>query len=72
MLPLRNVRQSDAVKAFCRLGGKERDCGKGSHRVAVMPSGRILSIPKGVIRIGLLHSLLKEASVTPEEFQREL
>ncbi|MBI4236475.1 MAG: type II toxin-antitoxin system HicA family toxin [Chloroflexi bacterium] len=63
---LRNVRQEEAVRAFVRLGGIERR-GKGSHRV-VNINGRNLSIPHGILKVGLLTSLIKMAGVSTEEF----
>ncbi len=67
MHPLRNVRQDEAVRAFCRMGGEERR-GKGSHRV-VNFRGRNLSIPRGVLKIGLLKRLLEIVDVTEQEFR---
>jgi len=68
MVPsLRNVQQEPAVRAFIKAGGQERQ-GKGSHRVIKMPNGRNLSVPSGVIKIGLLKHLVKMAEITEEEF----
>lgn len=71
MASLRNVRQQDAVRAFQRLGGVERP-GKGSHVVVKMPNGRILSVPSGTLKIGLLRALLRAAELTEEEFTSAL
>ena len=70
MPPLRNVRQDDAVKAFCRLGGVER-MGKGSHRVVTL-NGKTLVVPKGILKIGSLKTLIKRAGVSEEEFSEAL
>lgn len=70
MPPLRNIRQDDAVKAFCRLGGVERR-GKGSHRVVTL-NGQPLIVPKGILKIGLLKTLIKQAGVSEEEFSEAL
>ena len=70
MPPLRDVTQRQAVRAFCRLGGLERK-GKGSHRVVNL-NGRNLSIPGGVLKIGLLKRLIELAGVSEEEFQEKL
>ena len=67
---LRNVRQAEAIRAFVRLGGVERQ-GKGSHRVINM-NGRTLSVPSGTLKVGLLNNLIKVAGLTPEQFQDAL
>jgi predicted RNA binding protein YcfA (HicA-like mRNA interferase family) len=64
---LRNVRQEDAIRAFLRAGGQERQ-GKGSHRIVRMPNGRNLAIPSGVLKIGLLKHLIKMADINEEKF----
>lgn len=63
---LRNVRQAEAVRAFVRLGGVERT-GKGSHRVINM-NGRNLSVPSGILKVGLLNNLIRIAGVTQQQF----
>lgn len=63
---LRNIRQEDAVKALVRLGGEERR-GKGSHRVVNL-NGYNLSVPAGILRIGLLKRLIKLSGRTEQEF----
>ena len=63
---LRDVRQEDAVRAFVRLGGAERP-GKGSHRV-VNINGNNLSVPHGILKIGLLTRLISRAGVSRKEF----
>lgn len=50
-----------------RLGGLERE-GKGSHRVVKMPNGRNLSIPSGVVKVGLLKKAIHNGDCTEEEF----
>ena len=67
---LRNVRQEEAVRALVRLGGTERN-GKGSHRVVNM-NGRNLSVPHGILKVGLLNNLIRTAGLTPEQFQDAL
>ncbi len=72
MPPFRNVNQNDAVKAFCRLGGVEiRGRGKGSHKKVEL-NGATLIIPKGILKIGLLKSLIKTAGISEEQFQEAL
>lgn len=67
---LRNVRQIEAVQAFVRLGGIERR-GKGSHRV-VNINQMNLSIPRGVLKEGLLRRLIQLSGFTVEDFLKEL
>ena len=55
------------MAAFVRLGGRERK-GKGSHRVVKMPNGRNLSIPSGIVKVGLLKNTIRNADCTDEEF----
>ena len=68
---LRNVRQEQAVRAFVRAGGRLRT-GKGSHQVVTTPNGRNLSVPSGVLKVGLLKHLIKMADISEEEFLRLL
>ena len=49
------------------MGGQERK-GKGSHRVVKMPNGLNLAIPSGPLKVGLLHSLIRKAESSVEEF----
>ena len=46
--------------------------GKGSHRVVNMPNGRNLAVPSGILKVGLLRSLLKSAEMTEEQFVEAL
>ena len=55
------------MRAFVAAGGVERR-GKGSHRVIKMPNGRVLSLPAGVVKVGLLRSRIKIAGMTEDEF----
>jgi predicted RNA binding protein YcfA (HicA-like mRNA interferase family) len=63
----RDIRQREAINAFLRLGGRERT-GKGSHRVVKMPNGANLSVPSGVLKVGLLKHLVRVAEVSEEAF----
>ena len=63
---LRDITQDQAVRAFCRLGGEERR-GKGSHKVVNFGRWN-LSIPHGILKVGLLRSLIRTAGVTEDEF----
>jgi hypothetical protein len=70
---LRNVRQKEAVHAFCRLGAQEHPGwrGKGSHRVLTI-NGQNLVLPRGTLWVGFLKQLLKRSGVTEDDFIREL
>ena len=67
----RNLRQRAVVNAFVRAGGRERP-GKGSHIVVKMSNGMNLSIPTGVIKIGLLRYFIRTAELTEAEFAEYL
>ena len=67
---MKNVRQDEAVRAFVRLGGEERR-GKGSHRIVKM-NGYTLSVPHGILKVGLLRRLIKLSGKTEREFQENL
>ena len=73
MPSLRNVRQQEAIRAFCRLGGEEkpRSRGRGSHRVVNL-NGQNLVIPDGILKIGLLKNLIKISGVSEEDFLEQL
>jgi predicted RNA binding protein YcfA (HicA-like mRNA interferase family) len=70
MPPLpRNVSQTQAIRALVRAGGVEvARRGKGSHRLVKMPNGQRLTVPDGIIKVGTLGDLIKEAGLTVEEF----
>jgi hypothetical protein len=67
---LKNVRQNEAVRAFIRLGGIERQ-GKGSHKVVNL-NGMNLSIPHGILKEGLLRRLIQLSGFTINQFLNEL
>ena len=69
---LRNVRQQEAVKAFERAGGILRRNTKRGHAVIKMPNGNLVSIPTGIVKIGLLRSEIAKAGLTEEEFREFL
>ena len=54
------------MRALVRIGGEDRR-GKGSHRVVNL-NGYNLSVPAGVLKIGLLKHLIKLSGVTEGEF----
>ena len=68
----RNVRQAEAVKVFVKWGGVERKQSKRGHRIIKMPNGRIVSLPTGILKVGLLLHEVKMAGKTEEEFLAEL
>ena len=67
---MKNVRQAEAVKAFIRMGGEERR-GNGSHRIVKL-NGYVLSIPHGILKVGLLKRLIKLSGKTEQEFMEIL
>ena len=67
MPEFRDITQAEAVKAFVSFGGIERT-GKGSHRVVKMPNGRNLSVPAGIVKVGLLKALVRTANLAEDEF----
>lgn len=72
MPELRNVKGSQAIKAFERAGGIVRK-GKGDHVNLKMPNGQNITIPsRGVVKIGLLKAAIKKAGLTEEEFSKLL
>jgi hypothetical protein len=54
-----------------RAGGELRK-GKGGHQALKMPNGHIVSLPTGVIKIGLLQSEVKKSGMTMEQLQELL
>ncbi len=68
---LRNVKQEEAVRAFVRLGGRER-ASKKNYRMVTMPNGALIAIPTGTLKIGLLHRLIRRAGATAQEFEEVL
>jgi hypothetical protein len=52
-------------------GGVEREC-EGGHRLVKMTNGKNLSIPSGILKVGLLKSLVKSADLTEDEFRSYL
>ncbi len=67
---LRNVRQKEAIRAFVRLGGVERQ-GKGSHKVVNINQVN-LSIPHGILKEGLLRRLIELSGFSVEDFLGEI
>ena len=55
--------------AFVRAGGSlDSGRGKGGHQLVLMPNGGRLIIPTGVLKVGTLAELIKEAGLTVDEF----
>jgi predicted RNA binding protein YcfA (HicA-like mRNA interferase family) len=63
----RNVHQKEAIRAFMRAGGFLRKS-KGGHQAVKMPNGHIVSLPTGVIKVGLLQSEVRKSGLTMERF----
>lgn len=68
----RNVTQDEAIKAFCKAGGVQRRHTKRGHAIIKMPNGKIVSLPTGVLMIGLLKAQIKVAGLSDEEFDELL
>lgn len=64
---LTNVRQREAGRAFIRAGGEDKGSPSG-HWIIKMPNGNRLSLPSGVLKVGLLKAQIKAAGMTEEEF----
>ena len=69
MPELRDIRPTDAVRAFERAGGERRQ-GKGSHINVKMPNGYVVTIPasKSPVKVGILLDMIKKAGLTTDEF----
>jgi predicted RNA binding protein YcfA (HicA-like mRNA interferase family) len=70
---LRNVRSSNAIRAFEKLG-YELVRVRGSHHVLRKPGHGLLSLPvhKGRIKAGIILDALKKAGISPDEFEKYL
>ncbi len=65
----RDIDQQQAIRALVRTGGVYQPRqGKGSHQAVTMPSGQIVVIPYGTIRVGTLTGIIKEAGLTVQQF----
>jgi predicted RNA binding protein YcfA (HicA-like mRNA interferase family) len=65
------VNQDRAVKAFERAGGQLKKTKRG-HAVLKMPNGRLVSLPSGILKKGLLTQQIKVGGLTVDEFVRHL
>ncbi|GEM_PF-192094 len=60
MSRLRGIKGKEAIKAFVKAGGVERN-GKGDHVNVKMPNGQIITIPSSKeLKIGLLKAAIKK------------
>ena len=64
---LSNVRQGEAGRAFIKAGGIDKGSPSG-HWIIKMPNGNRLSLPSGVLKLGLLRAQIKAAGLTEDEF----
>jgi len=73
MPEFRNIRPSDAIKAFERAGGVVRS-GKGSHVNIKMPHGQIITFSgsRRPVKIGLLKAMIRKSGMTEEDFSQYL
>jgi hypothetical protein len=62
-----NVRQREAGRTFIKAGGVDKGSSHG-HWVIKMPNGRRISLPSGILKVGLLKHEIKSAGLTEEEF----
>jgi len=62
-----DVRQREAARAFIRAGGMDRGQRSG-HWVIKMPNGKRVSLPTGVLKVGLLRAQIRVAGLTEDEF----
>jgi predicted RNA binding protein YcfA (HicA-like mRNA interferase family) len=69
MPELRNVRPSEAIRAFERAGGKAV-AGRGDHVKITMPNGAVVILVGGrqPLKVGLLVAMIKRAGLTVDEF----
>jgi predicted RNA binding protein YcfA (HicA-like mRNA interferase family) len=65
------ISQSTAIKAFERAGGQLRKSKRG-HAVLKMPNGKLVSLPSGILKKGLLERQIKLAGLTIEEFMEHM
>ena len=62
------IKGKEAIKAFVRAGGMEKQ-GKGDHINIKMPNGMIITIPgKSELKIGLFKAAIRKAGLTDEQF----
>ena len=62
-----DISQEDAIKAFERAGGTLKKSKRG-HAVLKMPNGRLVSLPSGALKKGLLQSQIKLGGLRVETF----
>ncbi|MDP2766624.1 MAG: type II toxin-antitoxin system HicA family toxin [Candidatus Methanoperedens sp.] len=68
MKQLKNIKGTEAMKAFIKAGGISRR-GKGDHVNKKMQKGQIITIPGSkVLKIGLVKEAIKKAGLTDEKF----
>jgi len=70
---LRDVKATDAIRAFERLGYRVVSS-KGSHRRLRHPDKGQIVIPvhRGAVKVGIIMDALKKAEISIEEFERFL
>jgi predicted RNA binding protein YcfA (HicA-like mRNA interferase family) len=71
MAEFRDISQGQAVRAFIRLGGEERRARRG-HAIVKMPNGKLLAIPSGTLKIGLLKHLIRVSNCSDDDFRDAL
>jgi hypothetical protein len=68
----RDIDQERAALAFERLGGTRRLRSKRGHLVIKMPNGAIVSLPTGILKVGLLQSQVRRAELADDDFLNAL
>ena len=63
----RDIRQQETIRAFVKAGGVRRKS-KGGHQAINMPNGHIVSLPTGIIKVGLLQAEVRKSNLTMAEF----
>ena len=70
---LRNLRASDALHAFERLGYTLVRIRGSHHRLRHPTKGQlVLPVHRGRIKTGIIMDAIKKAGITPEEFEELL
>jgi hypothetical protein len=61
------ISQTSAVRSFERAGGVLKKTKRG-HAVLKMPNGRLVSLPSGTLKRGLLERQIRVGGLTVDEF----
>ncbi len=64
---LANVRHGEAGRAFIKAGGIDKGSPNGHWNIK-MPNGMRVSLPHGILKVGLLKAQIKVAGLSEDEF----